>query len=109
MHTVGERQINMVEVDVFSLCVLKIDNKNYENIVDGDTKIFTWKALQDKAKNYGTVRPKNTSIVIVGLQIISSNKLKGMFDISPTRDKNTNILLSNFDGIPSTISVIDTF
>ena len=76
----------MVKVDFFSPCVLEIDNKNYENIVNGDTKIFTWKALQDKAKNYGTVRPKNTSIVIVGLQIISSNKLKSMHNISSIQD-----------------------
>jgi len=63
-----------------------MSNKNYKNIVNGDTKVFTRKTLQDKGKNHKIVSPKNTSTIIVGLQIISSNKLGGMFNILSTRD-----------------------
>ena len=61
-------------------------NNNYENRSKEETPKFYVESPLRKREKPQDCKSENTSTIIVGLQKISSNKLEGMPNMSPTHD-----------------------
>jgi len=62
-----------------------MDNNNYKSRSKETPKFYVESPLRQREKLWDC-KSENTSTIIVGLQKISSNKLEGVPDISPTQD-----------------------